>query len=562
MKLEDAMQINIDAPALPENELPAPHVKSESHLYQSAQQNYGIGCSKPITQAATGVVRWVGWLCTSLWKVALDDPRRVVHSLKVGVALAIVSLFMLLEQAYDRIGKNAIWAVMTVVVVFEFTAGATLSKGLNRALGTLIAGMLALGVSQLAASAGSIGEPIVVVIAVFTTGVIATFLRFFPKIKARYDYGVVIFLLTFCLIVVAGSRHGDSIQTATDRLLIISIGCSVALATSLFVAPIWAGDDLHSLIASNFYNIAESLEGCVKAYIEEDPSAKGWPAKSVIEEAVNDPIYKGYHSSLLSSQKEESLANFACWEPPHGRFGWRHPWRKYVQIGIALRHCAYSVLALHCCLRSDIQAPKELRAIFQKDISCVGVGAARVLREWGDCVRTMQRMKTNEVMNQVTKAVKDLQKLLNAHAKLLVDPSTNKASRIEEHDSNLGAISLVHNPRDASDSLWLVSSDKSSEDSSSLIVGGRSESAPDHATSNETHEFHLNLTETDNNHGLRSSLRTLSGMSRMEGARALSLATFTSLLVETVSRLEYVVDAAEEFAEQAMFRKVTCKDGS
>ncbi|KAH9316165.1 hypothetical protein KI387_024792, partial [Taxus chinensis] len=37
--------------------------------------------------------------------------------------------------------ENAIWVVMTVVVVFEFTAGATLSKGLNRCFASLVAGV-------------------------------------------------------------------------------------------------------------------------------------------------------------------------------------------------------------------------------------------------------------------------------------------------------------------------------------------------------------------------------------------------------------------------------------
>ena len=38
-------------------------------------------------------------------------------------ALSVVSLFYLMEPLFDQVGDNAIWAVMTVVVVFEFTAG-------------------------------------------------------------------------------------------------------------------------------------------------------------------------------------------------------------------------------------------------------------------------------------------------------------------------------------------------------------------------------------------------------------------------------------------------------
>ena len=56
-------------------------------------------------------------------KLGQDDPRRIVHSLKVGLALTLVSLFYYIQPLYDRIGENLIWAVMTVVLVFEFSVG-------------------------------------------------------------------------------------------------------------------------------------------------------------------------------------------------------------------------------------------------------------------------------------------------------------------------------------------------------------------------------------------------------------------------------------------------------
>lgn len=62
-------------------------------------------------------------LWRSLQKVGRDDPRRAIYALKVGTALTLVSLLYLLEPLFQGIGKDAMWAVMTVVVVFEFTAG-------------------------------------------------------------------------------------------------------------------------------------------------------------------------------------------------------------------------------------------------------------------------------------------------------------------------------------------------------------------------------------------------------------------------------------------------------
>lgn len=56
-------------------------------------------------------------------KIATDDPRRLVHSLKVGLALTLVSLFYYFQPLYSSFGVSAMWAVMTVVVVFEFSVG-------------------------------------------------------------------------------------------------------------------------------------------------------------------------------------------------------------------------------------------------------------------------------------------------------------------------------------------------------------------------------------------------------------------------------------------------------
>jgi hypothetical protein len=64
-----------------------------------------------------------GFAAGKLAKIARDDPRRVVHSLKVGLALTLVSAFYYVTPLFDRLGDNTIWAVITVVFVMEFTVG-------------------------------------------------------------------------------------------------------------------------------------------------------------------------------------------------------------------------------------------------------------------------------------------------------------------------------------------------------------------------------------------------------------------------------------------------------
>lgn len=57
------------------------------------------------------------------WGIGVAEPRKLVHCVKVGLALSVVSLFYYMRPLYKGVGGNAMWAVMTVVVVFEYTVG-------------------------------------------------------------------------------------------------------------------------------------------------------------------------------------------------------------------------------------------------------------------------------------------------------------------------------------------------------------------------------------------------------------------------------------------------------
>lgn len=56
-------------------------------------------------------------------KLGKDDPRRIIHSLKVGLALTLVSMLYYVRPLYNSFGVSGMWAILTVVVVFEFTVG-------------------------------------------------------------------------------------------------------------------------------------------------------------------------------------------------------------------------------------------------------------------------------------------------------------------------------------------------------------------------------------------------------------------------------------------------------
>lgn len=96
---------------------------------------------------------------------------------------------------------------------------------------------------------------------IYFTGFVATYLRFFSKIKRNYDYGVLVFLLTFNLISVSSFREEDVVPLARDRLFTIAIGCGICLFMSLVVLPNWSGEDLHNFTVRKLEGLATSIEG-------------------------------------------------------------------------------------------------------------------------------------------------------------------------------------------------------------------------------------------------------------------------------------------------------------
>nr|XP_023928364.1 aluminum-activated malate transporter 2-like [Quercus suber]POE90943.1 aluminum-activated malate transporter 2 [Quercus suber] len=384
-------------------------------------------------------------------KLAQDDPRRVTHSIKVGLALSLVSLFYYYQPLYDNFGVSGIWAVMTVVVVFEFSVGATLGKGLNRALATLLAGALGLGAYHLANLSGHIGEPILLGLFVFIQAATSTFVRFFPKIKARYDYGLLIFILTFSMISVSGFRDNKILELAHQRLSTIIIGGSSCIIISILIFPVWAGEDLHNLIALNMEKLANFLE---------HPSVIEYFKTSENGESNDDKSFlQGCKSVLNSKRNEESLANFARWEPCHGQFHFRHPWKQYLTIGTLTRECAYRIDALSGHLNSDIQPKPEICSKIQVACTTMSLESGKCLRELACGVRAMTHPSSAKPhISKAKIAAKELKLLLKSSlweqdADLLaVIPSVTVASLLIDivncteniADSVLELASLAH----------------------------------------------------------------------------------------------------------------------
>ncbi|XP_022738018.1 aluminum-activated malate transporter 9 [Durio zibethinus] len=513
-----------------------------------------------ISNKVNGFLKEIQHVSVKAWQMGKSDPRKIIFSAKMGLTLMLLSLLIFLkEEPIKELSQYSVWAILTVVVVFEFSIGATLSKGFNRGLGTLSAGGLALGMAELSQLAGQ-WEEVVIVISIFIIGFFSTYAKLYPTMKP-YEYGFRVFVLTYCFITVSGYRTGEFFHTAVTRFLLIALGASVSLVVNVCIYPIWAGEDLHNLVAKNFMSVANSLEGCVKGYLN-CVEYERVPSKILTYQASDDPVYSGYRSAVESRSQEEALMGFAIWEPPHGPYrSIGYPWKNYAKVSGALRHCAFMVMALHGCILSEIQAPPERRQVFRDELQRVGAAGARVLRELGNKVKKMEKLGPVDILFEVHEAAEELQNKVDRKSYLLVNAESweigNRAHSVAEPQDLLNFDSEEHKVlgykslSEAVLDLRSVTIPKSWDDLKNNV--GVNPIVPPGAPSEDLLKKQISwpaptLFTAD-------AVPHLEESKTYENASALSLATFTSLLIEFVARLQNVVDSFEELSQKANFKE-------
>uniref|UniRef100_A0ACD5ZIF1 Uncharacterized protein n=1 Tax=Avena sativa TaxID=4498 RepID=A0ACD5ZIF1_AVESA len=528
-----------------------------------------------------------------MWAFAHNDPRKPVFAAKVATALALITLLVFLREPSEIVG-HSVWAILTVVVVFEFSIGATLSKGLNRGLGTLTAGGLALAVAETARHIGS-QDMVFLIVCIFVVGFGTSLIKQHPKTKP-YEYGLRVFLLTFCYVTVSGYTTGQFTSTAVSRFLLIFIGAAVSLGVNIGIYPIWAGEDLHHLVAKNFFRVAESLEGCVDGYLT-CMEYERVPSKILTYQASDDPVYSGYRAAVEAQSQEETLLGFAIWEPPHGPYKMmKYPWKNYTKVGGALRHCSFAVMALHGCILSEIQSPPESRKVFSAELHRVGNESGKVLRELGHLVKTMTRLSSPNILAEVHHAAVELQKKIDQRSYLLVNTERwgetiackreNEPQPPPSPPEHAVAINIGGPAVHRSDSATSLARH------AVLTSMGGAMHKSDSTTSLARHAALANvgggMHKSDSNTSLArfDSAASMAALAAADGlpfkpqaswpfrlpplhpalpfeateartyesASALSLATFASLLIEFVARLRNLVDAVEELSDKAGFK--------
>ncbi|XP_073021675.1 aluminum-activated malate transporter 4-like isoform X2 [Primulina eburnea] len=444
------------------------------------------------------------------YEMGRSDPRKAVFAAKMGSALSLVSVLIFFKEHLSLISQYSIWAILTVVVVFEFSIGATLNKGFNRALGTFSAGALSLGIAELSKMAGQFQE-VAVVVSIFIAGSLASYLKLHPAMK-QYEYGFRVFLLTFCIVLVSGSSH--FVRTAVSRLLFIAVGAGVCLIINVCIYPIWAGEDLHKLVTKNFKGVASSLEGCISMYLQCVEYTR-IPSKILLYQASDDPLYKGYRAAVESTSQEESLASL------------------------------------------------ELRQVFKNEIQRVGTEGAKVLRLLGEKVEKMEKLNPGDLLQEVHDAAEDLQlmidqksyHLVNAESwetknrpKKFADPEQLQDLKDNENKRPPVINSLSESMTNLKAPLQLPNYDPQNPNATVNISASQWGSAEDMLRQQTMWPSRVSLIGDTPFPLNEREIRTY------ESASALSLATFTSLLIEFVARLQNLVNSFEGLSEKAKFK--------
>lgn len=278
---------------------------------------------------------------------------------------------------------------------------------------------------------------------------------------------------------------------------------------------------------------------------------------------------------------------FAIWEPPHGPYKMlKYPWMNYTKVGGALRHCSFAVMALHGCILSEIQvcashpamddplntrisllsfsskfqAPPESRKVFCAELHRVGQEGAKVLRELGQKVKTMTKLSSPNILSEVHFAAEELQKKIDENSYLLVN--TERWEVIPRHDRTAqthdGANAAKENKDESTENITVDSVHKSNSFASNPFLGRFNSSNPflgRYDSGSMVGGSYKAQSSWPARQSFHQSLPFETGESRTyESASALSLATFASLLIEFVARLQNLVDEYVELSNKANFK--------
>lgn len=207
-------------------------------------------------------------------------------------------------------------------------------------------------------------------------------------------------------------------------------------------------------------------------------------------------------------------------------------WWIYSNLKIELIHCCYVFL----------QAPHSLRNAFEKEIKDATKEAAELVRHLGQDISNMRRTLKTSLLKRVHTNTERLQHALDIHSYLLTsnhDP-TDTLSKTQSHMLS-STFSNLSNQTTDTDHKFLEQ--QSSVDETY------------HEMMRKQSRIRLHSWPSREVDVLESTDSTVPRLTALESTATFSLATFTSLLIEFVARLDHLVEAVDELSKMARFKQ-------
>ncbi|KAK9276409.1 hypothetical protein L1049_005942 [Liquidambar formosana] len=222
-------------------------------------------------------------------------------------------------------------------------------------------------------------------------------------------------------------------------------------------------------------------------------------------------------------------------------------------------------MALHGVLHSEIQAPNNLRYTFQSEIQEATNQAAELVRCLGKDINNMKRSLKTILLIRVHNSTERLQRAIDTHSYLLTttcDPPDTFSKPLPKISPTLSStLSDLSNQQAELDGKTTASEQNSNPLTQTTPSTGNLQPAlaeSYHETmrkqSRRLHYSWPPAREVDAFEEEGGPVVDLPRMRALESTAALSLATFTSLLIEFVARLDHLVEAVEELSRMAKFK--------
>lgn len=197
------------------------------------------------------------------------------------------------------------------------------------------------------------------------------------------------------------------------------------------------------------------------------------------------------------------------------------------------------------------QAPPEKRLVFFEELQKVGVEGAKLLRQLGSKVEKMEKLSTGDILLEVHEAAEQLQLKIDKQSFLLVNSESWEATRHkqQQYKENEQSDNLI-DVKDSENKQSAIASLGEPVDDSKLNI----RIDPSMPESSFPHTMSKSLVSWPHLSFYTDAILNEAESRVYESASSLSLATFASLLIEFVARLQNLVDEFQDLSEKANFK--------